>query len=53
MRGAIQLSPMLSWLTLANFAFTLPIYNESSVGRDGAVGLATRYGMGGQWVESR
>jgi hypothetical protein len=49
MRGPLQLSSMLSWLTLANFTFILPIYK----GRDGVVGLVTCYGLGGKWIESR
>jgi hypothetical protein len=44
---------MLSWLKLANFTFILPINRERFVGWDGAVGLATRYGLGDQWIESR
>ena len=52
MRGLIQLSTMLSWLTLASFTFIISIYNVSFVVRDGAVGLVTRYGLGGQWIES-
>ena len=52
MREPIQFTYTLPWLTLVNFTSIILIYNECFVGRDNAVGLATLYGLGGQWIES-